>query len=146
MLVHLHMNFSVANITVLHDLRMVKSVDAKTWIWKNYRYGGTTISYARVFNWVEGQYPNPLCCPYVNCMSFKVIWIFSDAQNTFLDFFLLIQELKCQPGSWIYFFVMWIECNTTSKNIYPDFALILTLDYTSWIIAIVFNLIFHSNM
>ena len=78
--------------------------------------------------------------------AFKVIWIFSDAQNTFLNFFLLIQELKCQPGSWIYFFVMWIECNTTSKNIYPDFALILTLDYTSWIIAIVFNPIFHSNM
>ena len=79
--------FSIVNTTVLHDLRMVKSVDEKPWLWKNHRYGGPTISYTRVFDWVEGQYPNPLCCPYVKGMSFKVIRIFSDAQNTFLDFF-----------------------------------------------------------
>ena len=56
--------FSIVNATGLHNLRMVKPVDAKPWIWKNHRYGGPTISHARVFDWVEGQYPNPLCCPY----------------------------------------------------------------------------------
>lgn len=134
--------FSIVNATGLHNLRMVKPVDAKPWIWKNHRYGGPTISHARVFDWVEGQYPNPLCCPY----PLKSSGSSQMHRIHFWIFFLLIQELKCQPGSWISFFVMWIECNTTSKNIYPDFALILTLDCMSWIIAIVSNLIFHSNM
>ena len=41
MLVHLHMNFSVANITVLHELRLAKLSDVKLQKWRNHVYEET---------------------------------------------------------------------------------------------------------
>ena len=142
MLVHLHMNFFNSKCYRTTQSEDGETSGCKTMDMEEPQIWRTNYKSCTSF-WLSGR---SVSQPFMLPISFKVIWIFSDAQNTFLDFFLLIQELKCQPGSWISFFVMWIECNTTSKNIYPDFALILTLDCMSWIIAIVSNLIFHSNM
>ena len=50
--------FSRVNTTVLCGLQLVESADGEPWLWRNHILGGLIISYAQIFNYAEGWYPN----------------------------------------------------------------------------------------
>ena len=56
------------NSTALSDLRLVESKDAETQLGRNRVYGGLTTSYTQIFDFVEGQCPEPLRCSRVKCI------------------------------------------------------------------------------
>ena len=53
----IHGSFSVVNTIVLYDLRLVESEDVERWIRRNDVYGGLTIIYTQIFDFVVGQRP-----------------------------------------------------------------------------------------
>ena len=49
--------FSTVNITVLHNLKLVESLDADPWHWRDYIYKELSVSYIRIFFCTGGGCP-----------------------------------------------------------------------------------------
>ena len=59
--------FSTVNTTVLHDQRLVESMNVEQGIQRNQGWG-PTINYTQIFDCAEGRCSSPLCCSRVNCI------------------------------------------------------------------------------